>query len=147
MTIFNSGAKPRVVTALRLHLVNRFGDHVILTCHAFRKTIKPGPNDMEDFPVAFTIPPRAVTTKFAEFRLDPTPLELLSDYPMQAKVEAFIDQKLQWKHLGKAELRMEIMHSASFITYSNHEDAWQKDQLKTASAYRKTLREAIGDSQ
>lgn len=143
LTIFNSGAKPRVVTALRLHLITGAGDNVTMTCHAFRRTIKPDTNDMEDFPVAFIIPPRAVTTKFAEFRLDPTPLRVLSNVPTRAEVEAFVDQKLRWKRLGRAELHMEIMHDSSFITYSNHEGAWQKDQLKAAAQYREALREVI----
>lgn len=54
--LFNSGARPRVITALRLVTTGDKGTRIVLECHSFRKTIDPMSEDMEDMAHAYAIP-------------------------------------------------------------------------------------------
>ncbi|WP_144406281.1 hypothetical protein [Arthrobacter sp. SPG23] len=134
--LFNSGARPRVVTALRLVATDERGKEVILECQSFRKTIDPRAEDMDDMAHAYAIPARQVVTKHAHFAMDAMPV-FTQSVPFQ--VQAMVDGRTTWRKLGVAKMHTEIMYTSSYITYSNNPGVWPPNLVHDAELYRGLL--------
>lgn len=133
VTIYNTGARPRVVTAMRLALADH--DAFLLECQTFRKTIQPEPGDTEDFAHPYVVPGRNVVTKYAHFSAD-KPLPTRGKGPAIFDLEAMVDDERDWTKLGRVEVHTEIMHTAAYITYSNNSGVWREDLLRDAEKYQ-----------
>lgn len=136
--LFNSGARPRVINALRLVTTDDVGKRITLECHSFRKTIDPTSEDMEDMAHAYAIPGRQVVTKHAHFAVDSLPVLDRAD-PTSFEVEALVDDSTKWRKLGAVTVHVEIMHTSSYITYSNNPGVWPAGLEADAARYRALL--------
>lgn len=134
VTIYNTGATPRVVTAMRLTLTAHTPEYV-LECQTFRKTVQPKPDDTEDFAHPYVVAGRNVVTKHAHFSADAA-LPVLDGRPARFHVDALLDDRNEWARLGEVEVHTEIMHTAAYITYSNNSGVWSADLLKDAAKYQ-----------
>ncbi|MFE4545648.1 hypothetical protein [Arthrobacter sp. NPDC056727] len=133
--LFNSGARPRVITALRLVTTDKEGKKVVLECQSFRKTVDPTPDDMEDMAHAYAVPARQVVTKHAHFAVDSLPVfNQVGPTPFQ--VQALVDAGTRWRELGDVAVHVEIMHTPSYITYSNNPGVWPANLREDAARYR-----------
>ncbi|MDP9383491.1 MAG: hypothetical protein M3Q29_25770, partial [Chloroflexota bacterium] len=145
LSIFNSGAVPIVVTDLRLRMQPSTGDELLMHLKTFRATLRPGPDDVEDFTHPYSVPGRAVVAQHVEFVSLVGPAPLLSGDPATAVVEALLDHKETWTELGRFPLHVEIMaYTGSYITYSNQPHAWQPGLPQKAAAALKKLRKEMG---
>lgn len=139
ITIYNSGARPRVIRALRLRLRGTTAD-LFLECHNFRKTIDGNERDFEDAAAPYVIPGRDVVTKFAHFHAETVRVLLGSEgKACQFELEALVDYKPNWVSLGALEVHTQIIYTGSFISYSNNAGVWPKDLLSLAAAHRDSL--------
>ncbi|MEV7648187.1 hypothetical protein [Arthrobacter sp. NPDC089319] len=138
MILFNSGACPRVITALRLVTTDDKGTNIELECHSFRRTIGPTSEDMEDMAHAYTIPPRQVVTKYAHFAVDSLPAFNQAG-PVSFQVQALVDDSTVWRKLGDLVVHIEIMYTSSYITYSNNPGVWPTNLKDDAESYRALL--------
>jgi hypothetical protein len=136
--LFNSGARPRVITALRLVTTDNEGKTIVLECHSFRKTIDPTPDDMEDMAHAYAIPARQVVTKHAHFAVDSLPV-FNQPGPTSFQVQALVDVSTRWHKLGNVAVHVEIMYTSSYITYSNNPGVWPASLQDDAAHYRALL--------
>lgn len=134
--IYNTGAKPRVVSGLRLRFHGE--EPALLECHTFRKGIEPKSGDTEDFFHPYVVPGRDIVTRFAHFRGDDFS-RLLSDAPSTFTVEVQHDDKTKWKAIGKVEVHTEIMYVGSYIAYSNNPGVWPETILEDAKEWRTKL--------
>lgn len=139
ITIYNTGAKPRVVVAVRLRLLGT-SPYLFLECHNYRKTIDGNEQDFEDAPAPYVIPGRNVVTKFPHFHAD-TVRGLFGNEgkPCRFEFQALLDDKPDWVSLGEIEVHTEIIHTSAFISYSNNSGVWPKDLLSLAAAHRDSL--------
>lgn len=135
---FNSGARPRVVTALRLVTVDESNAEIVMECHSFRKTVGPGKDDHEDMAHAYSVPSRQVVTKHAHFAVDALP-RFTKPRPVVFELQAMVDQSTKWRRLGRLTMHTEIIYTPSYITYSNNPGAWPTSLLPDAEAYRAVL--------
>jgi len=67
LTIFNTGARTIVVTDLRARFDDVGRTAPVIT---FRRSLKPGPDDVADFAHPFPVPGRSATSHFVEFGSD-----------------------------------------------------------------------------
>lgn len=134
VTIYNTGATPRVITALRLTLTDHTPRYV-LECQTFRKTIVPTSDDMEDFAHPYVVAGRNVVTKHAHFAADAV-LPILDGGPVRFHVDALLDDEKKWARLGKVDVHTEIMHTDAYITYSNNAGVWRAGLLQDAAEYQ-----------
>lgn len=131
VTLYNTGAKPRVVVDLRLHLSSG-GLSATAATSVFRSAIRPGPSDVEDFPYPYVVPGRTVVTKFVDFRADPA--VMCTGTPADAVLEALVDRR-GWREVGSGAIRTDAMADPSvYITYSNDPLHWRPDQHERAAA-------------
>lgn len=139
ITIYNTGAKPRVVVAVRLRLLGSSPDFY-LECHNYRKTIDGNEKDFEDAPAPYVVPGRNVVTKFPHFHAD-TVRGLLGNEgePCRFDLQALLDDKPDWISMGEIEVHTQIIHTSAFISYSNNAGVWPKDLLNLAAAHRDSL--------
>ncbi|MDP9987348.1 hypothetical protein J2S98_002515 [Arthrobacter oryzae] len=135
VVLFNSGARPRVITALRLTTTDNDGETIILECHSFRRTVDPTADDMEDMAHAYAIPARQVVTKHAHFAVDSLPV-FYQPGPTPFQVQALVDASTNWRKLGDVAVHVEIMHTPSYITYSNNPGVWPASLQDDAARYR-----------
>ena len=136
--LFNSGACPRVITALRLVTTDDTGTRIVLECHSFRKTIDPIPEDMEDMAHAYVIPARQVVVKHAHFAVDSLPVFDQAG-PASFRVDALVDDSTRWRNMGEVMVHVEIMYTSSYITYSNNPGVWPANLQDDAARYRALL--------
>ncbi|WP_156945228.1 hypothetical protein [Arthrobacter sp. I3] len=136
--IFNSGARPRVVTALRLAALDDAGARLVLECQSFRKTISPEAGDREDSAHAYAIAGRQVVTKHAQFNVERLPL-FDTRAPVIFDVEALLDHSIEWSRLGRVVVHTEIIWTPEFIGYSNNPGIWPLGLLAKAERYRGQL--------
>ncbi|MBF4993648.1 hypothetical protein ITX31_05940 [Arthrobacter gandavensis] len=136
--IYNSGAKPRVVSGLRLRLQGE--ESALLECHTFRTGARPKSEDIEDFFHPYVVPGREVITKFAHFRGEGFS-RLLTDVPSSFVVEVQHEGKSKWKALGELVVHTETMFTGNYISYSNNSGVWRAEQLDEAKKWRKKLAE------
>jgi hypothetical protein len=136
--LFNSGARPRVITALRLVTTDNRGKRIVLECHSFRKTIDPTSEDMEDMAHAYAIPARQVVTKHAHFAVDSLPVFNQAE-PASFQVQALVDDSTNWRKMGNVMVHVEIMYTSSYITYSNNPGVWPANLQDDAADYRALL--------
>ena len=132
---FNSGALPRVVTALRLVATDERGASVVMDCQTFRKTVGPVKDDLEDMAHAYSVPGRQVVTKYAHFVVDALP-RFTKPQPVVFEMQAMLDQSTSWRRLGGLTMHTEIIHTSSYISYSNSPDVWPANLLSDAAEYR-----------
>lgn len=139
ITIYNTGAKPRVVVAVRLRLLGASPNYY-LECHNYRKTIDGNEKDFEDAPAPYVVAGRNVVTKFPHFHADMVRGLLGNEgEPRRFELQALLDDKPDWISLGEIEVHTEIIHTSAFISYSNHAGVWPKDLPSLAAAHRATL--------
>lgn len=136
IVIYNSGAKPRVVSGIRLRF--RRDPSVLLECHTFRSSVDPREGDTEDFAHPYVVPGRNVVTKIAHFRGDGFARHL-TDGPSMFDVEIQHDDEREWRSLGSIEVHTEIMHVGAYITYSNNPGVWTENLIEEAKAWRAAL--------
>lgn len=136
--LFNSGARPRVITALRLVTTDDEGTRIVLECHSFRKTIDPTSEDMEDMAHAYAIPGRQVVTKHAHFAVDSLPVFNQAG-PASFQMQALVDDSIRWRKMGDVMVHVEIMYTSSYITYSNNPGVWPANLQDDAAGYRALL--------
>ncbi|AOT05774.1 hypothetical protein [Arthrobacter sp. U41] len=136
--LFNSGARPRVITALRLVTTDDKGKRIVLECHSFRKTIDPTSEDMEDMAHAYAIPARQVVTKHAHFAVDSLPVFNQAE-PASFQVQALVDDSTNWRKVGDVMVHVEIIYTSSYITYSNNPGVWPANLQDDAAGYRALL--------
>lgn len=134
--IYNSGAKPRVVSGLRLRFHGE--ESALLECHTFRVGVRPTSDDIEDFFYPYVVPGREVVTKFAHFRGEGF-LRLLTDRPSSFVVQVQHEGKSKWKALGEVVVHTETMYTGSYISYSNNPGVWSEDMLGKAKEWRAKL--------
>lgn len=136
--IYNSGARPRVVTALRLVALDDNGSRVVMECQSFRKTISPETGDREDSAHAYAIAGRQVSTKHAQFQVEQLPL-FDTPKPVTFDVESMLDHSIEWRRLGRVVVHAEIIWTSDFIGYSNNPGIWPPGLLSKAERYRRHL--------
>lgn len=111
LTIYNTGARTLVVTDLRLRFVDQ---DVAVPMITFRRTVRPGTDDVEDFAHPLTIPGRSAVSRFVEFGTNhwaPAP-----DTWYRLGVEARDDRG--WSELVRFELSSPEKEKAhAYITY------------------------------
>lgn len=134
--IYNTGAKPRVVSGIRLRF--RGDAATLLECHTFRSSVVPKEGDIEDYAHPYVVPGRNVVTKIAHFRGEGFS-RLLTDEPSSFDVEIQHDDKTKWKAIGHIEVHTEIMHVGSYIGYTNNPGAWPDDIVANAKVWRAKL--------
>lgn len=139
--IFNSGAKPRVVTSLRLRFEGE--ESALLECHTFRKSLDPKPGDTEDYFYPYVVPGRDIVTKLAHFR-GGNFARLLGDEPSSFVVEVQHDDQIKWKAIGRIKVHTEIMHTGGYIAYSNNPGVWPENILVEAKQWRSSLASNAG---
>lgn len=137
--IFNSGARPRVVTALRLVALDDAGERVVMECQSFRKTISPETDDREDSAHAYAIAGRQVVTKHAQFQVERLPLFDMPT-PVTFDVEAMLDHSTKWGRLGRVVVHTQIIWTPAFIGYSNNPGLWPSWVMPRSAQYRRELR-------
>lgn len=139
--IYNSGARPRVITAIRLRWQ---GDgNFLFECHTFRKALQAKRDDTEDYAHPYVISGRSVVTKYAHFVGDGFG-EHLSDKPSTFDVEVILDDSMQWTVLGLVQIHTEIMYSTTYdIVYSNNPGVWPEGIMHRAGRRRAAIAEFV----
>ena len=138
VTIYNSGARPRIISGVRLRLKGE--SNLVFVCHTLRKTLDATPSDTEDFFHPYAIPGRSVVTKYPHFAVQGF-AKHLSDAPIRLDLEVLTDSDVKWRVLSTVELHTEIVHSLAYVTYSNYRDSWPDGVEDKARAYREKLAE------
>lgn len=137
--IYNTGARPRVVTGVRLRWQ---GDGLFrFECHTFRKTVEPTPEDTEDYAHPYVVPGRSVVTKYAHFAGDGFARHLSAESSI-FDVEVMLDDQTEWRVLGPVRIHTEIMYSLGYVTYTNNSDLWPAGILSDAQDFRDRLEES-----
>jgi hypothetical protein len=136
--IFNSGAKPRVVCALRMAATDDVGKAVVLECHSFRKSAGPAEGDYEDMAHAYAVPGRNVVTKHADFTIDELP-SFPGGGPVRFEMQAMVDDKTTWQPVGHIDVHTEILYTTDYISYSNNPGVWPTGILRDAAKFRARL--------
>ncbi len=146
LSIFNTGAVPIVVTALRLRVVaSRRVDDLIMPVMTFRRTLHPGPEDEEDFAHPYAISGRSVVSRHVEFTTHERPEALLTGGPVTATVEALLDHDASWAGLCAFPLHVEVMaHPSNYIAYGNDPVTWRPGLVHEALAEANRLRKQMG---
>ncbi|MGH2473846.1 MAG: hypothetical protein ACRDIL_01165 [Candidatus Limnocylindrales bacterium] len=113
LTIYNTGATTLVVIDLRLRFVDQDATVPVIT---FRRSVKPGTNDVEDFAHPLAIPGRSAVTRFVEFGSKhwvPDP-----DTRYRLRVEARTGDDGKWSELVRFELSSPEQETAhAYIAY------------------------------
>lgn len=139
--IYNTGAKPRVVSGLRLRFCG--GEQEVLECQTFRTGLEAKTGDTQDFFHPYVVPGRGIDTKFAQFQGRYLP-HRFGDEPTFFDIEVQCEGSPKWKAIGRVEVHTEIMHTAIYITYSNNPGVWTENILKDAKAWRAELAAKAG---
>ena len=145
VTLYNTGPRPLVVVDLRLQ-VSSDGVSATAPSRSFRRSIKAGPDDLEDLPHPYVVPGRSVVTTFVEFTVDPRVIS--TGEPATAALSVLDDRK-SWHEVGATEVRTDsIGDPGSYLTYSNDPAHWPPGQLararKALAAVRSALPEPVG---
>lgn len=119
LALFNNGAAPIVIVDLRLLLKPETGPDLVMRFTTVRKSLRPEPDDVQDFAHPFCVRGRSVVQVHAEFTAD-GPTALLTGASVTACVEARLGQAAGWVSVGSMPLHVEGMSSpGSYITYPN----------------------------
>ncbi|GAA2729401.1 hypothetical protein CAE01nite_28760 [Cellulomonas aerilata] len=130
ITLFNTGASALVVVDLRLQMQSG-ESRATLATRTFRTTIRPGSDDVDDFPYPYAVAGRSVVTRFVEFTGDAR--VMAAGKPATIQLEALIDRK-GWREIGSSTVRLDcVADPKQYITYSNDPAHWRDGQLSRAS--------------
>jgi hypothetical protein len=141
IALHNTGAVPLVVVDLRIRAESRGLERMAAT-RTHRTTIRPGADDVEDFPRPYEVPGRAVVTKFVEFTMAPE--LMLTLQPLNVDVEALIDRR-GWRRVGRSTVRTDTVADPDvYITYSNDPAHWPNGQKQKASLALSRVRAELG---
>ncbi|MFB9209564.1 hypothetical protein ACFFV7_50870 [Nonomuraea spiralis] len=120
LVFYNTGAKPIVVTDLRIRWLGEDGTLVgVLFWHSTRSQLKPEKPDGHEFPAVFSLEGRKAQQLFVEFWMlwDEVRVQRM-DYKIQVQVK--LGHKSTWAELLEFTLHGgRILHPENFITYSN----------------------------
>lgn len=146
LSIFNSGARARVVGDLRMRLQTRDGDEFSMFFKTLRSTVGPGSDDVKDFAHSYGVGARSVDTRMVEFSsLSGPTASLLSGQPVTAVVDALVDHGPKWVELGRFPLHIEVMaEPGRYVTYTNQEAAWPPGLRDEAAVAFAKLRQQAG---
>lgn len=129
----NTGAKPRVIRALRLQGVDQSNKIFRLQAQTFHTKLQPG-NEGTDFVHAYAVDGRSVVTKHVRFSVEDVPL-LAPGESVKVVLQALMDEQDSWVGLKTLDIHVGILTS-QFITLSNNPDHWNPT---TAARGRKHL--------
>lgn len=146
LSVYNSGARARVVGDLRMLLQSPDGGEFSMFYKTLRASLRTASDDVEDFAHSYGVAPRSVDTRMVEFgSLSGPTASLLSGEPVTAVVQALVDHSGRWVELGRFPLHVEVMaHPGNYITYANQEQAWPAGIREEAVVAFRALRQRIG---
>lgn len=136
IVLYNSGAAPRVVRAMRLRALGADGSVFHLVCQTFNKTLDVNNESFEDFAHAFVVPGRSVVTKYAKFTAalpSITPGASLS-FVLQVR----LDESEHWQGIKTLDVHIGLM-LGSYNTWSNDQSHWLPSTLEDGRNYQRTL--------
>jgi hypothetical protein len=140
VVIHNTGAKTRVVRALRLQGMDQSKSLFHLAAQKFETKLE-SENDGSDFVHAFAIEGRSVITKYIRFSTMETPL-LKPGEPIPLVLEGLIDESDIWKGLKTVYINIGTL-GASFTTMSNIPDYWQSSALADGRKHQEAVMEYV----
>ena len=142
VVVHNTGAKPRVIRALRLQGVDQSGEIFQLEAQTFQMKLEPG-NDGMDFAHAFAVGGRSVVTKYVRFSTENVP-QLAPGASIKLVLQGLVDERDAWVGLKTLDIFIGILIS-SFITMSNNPDHWKPTTLDEGRKHQQAVMKALSE--
>ncbi len=146
LVLYNTGASPLVVQDLRLRFPREDDALAGFPWRTSRKSIKPEPDDVEDFPAVFAVPGRTAQQLFIEFG-GPFPGVVPRGRDYLVRVEAKLSHKSEpgWTELVTFTLRAgRVAHPGSYIAYSNGPAPYTPNELEESREAADALVRQLG---
>lgn len=140
VVVHNTGAKPRVIRALRLQGMDQSNSIFRLAAQTFETKLQPG-NDESDFVHAFAVAGRSVVTKYVKFSTKAVPL-LEPGKSIKLVLQGLVDESDSWVGLKTLDIHVGTLVE-SFLTMSNNPDHWQSSTLANGRQHQKALMEYL----
>lgn len=136
VVVHNTGAKPRVIRALRLQGMDVNGKLFHLEAQTFHVKFEPGDTGL-DFTHAFSVDGRSVVTKYVRFQTEKVP-HLVPGAPAKLVLQGLVDEKDEWQGLKTFDILVGIL-TADFIVMSNHPGHWKQMTLADGLAHQEAI--------
>ena len=140
VVVHNTGAKPRVIRALRLQGVDQSNSVFRLAAQTFETKLDPG-NDDSDFVHAFAIDGRSVITKYVKFSTKAVPL-LEPGKSIKLVLQGLVDESDRWVGLKTLDVHVGTL-TGSFLTMSNNPDHWQSSTVADGREHQEAVMEYL----
>lgn len=110
VVVHNTGAKPRVIRALRLQGMDVSGKLFHLEAQTFHVKFEPD-NSGLDFTHAFSVDGRSVITKYVRFQTEKVP-HLVPGAPAKLVLQGLVDENDEWRGLKTFDIFGGILGSS-----------------------------------
>lgn len=140
IVVHNTGAKPRVIRALRLQGADQSGKVFQLDAQTFQMKLEPD-NEGMDFAHAFAVSGRSVVTKYVRFATENVP-QLVPGASTKLVLQGLVDERDTWVGLKTLDIFVGILTS-SFITMSNNPDHWKSTTLDEGRKHQQAVMKAL----
>lgn len=140
IVVHNTGAKPRVIRALRLQGLDQSGKLFQLDAQTFQMKLEPG-NEGMDFAHAFAVSGRSVGTKYVRFATEIVP-QLVPRVSIKLVLQGLVAERGTWVGLKTLDIFVRILIS-SFITLSNNPDHWKPTTLDEGRKHQQAVMKAL----
>ncbi|MDD0858026.1 hypothetical protein NHF46_10075 [Arthrobacter alpinus] len=140
VVVHNTGAKPRVIRALRLQGVDQSGKLFQIEAQTFQMKLEPS-NDGMDFAHAFAVSGRSVVTKYVRFSTVDVP-QLVPGASTKLVLQGLVDERDRWVGLKTLDIFVGILIS-SFITMSNNPDHWDSMTLQEGREHQEVVMKVL----
>lgn len=135
----NTGARPRVIRYLRLHLRTVENQWAYAEAHALFPTLdardKDSPGGRSEYFHAFAVPAFGVETRYVSFRAVTPPIT--PGRSVSVSLEELVSSG-NWRVVGTFELHTEVLTS-SYVTVSNLEAVWPAGFAGKAFEYQRDV--------
>lgn len=140
VVVHNTGAKPRVIRALRLEGVDQAGNMFGMEAQTFHATLRPG-DEMVDFVHAYSISGRSVVTMYVRFSPQDVPL-LVPDQSTKLVLQAQVDEQDRWVVLKTLDIYLGLLLGV-FITMSNNPRHWTPSTVVRGRQHQEKIMAAV----
>lgn len=140
VALYNTGARTILVQNLRLWLPGQ-NDIEALPWRTTRRTLRPGKDDVEDFPAPFAVQGRDAVVRFLEFG-HPLPGFVIQRGPQPARLEALLGHRRGWVTVLEFVLLVPDQPTVDLSSYLAHDNTpieWRFSRQALDRRFRRLL--------